>query len=85
MQYKLPISIIIISLFASLASSAPKGAKRLSDLDQDNNGQINFEEYLVCLAGLWLIKTSYFLNFFRGVLSLFDECFSIYFISACKG
>ena len=44
MQYKLPISIIIISLFASLASSAPKGAKRLSDLDQDNNGQINFEE-----------------------------------------
>ena len=45
MQYKLPISIIIISLFASLASTAPKGAKRLSDLDQDNNGQINFEEF----------------------------------------
>ena len=45
MKYKLPISIIIISLFASLASSAPKGAKRLSDLDQDNNGQINFEEF----------------------------------------
>ena len=45
MQYKLPISIIIISLFASLASTAPKGAKRLSDLDQDKNGQINFEIY----------------------------------------
>ncbi len=45
MQYKLPISIIIISLFASLASSAPKGAKRLSDLDQDDNGQINFQEF----------------------------------------
>ena len=50
MQYKLPISIIIISLFASLASTAPKGAKRLSDLDQDNNGQINFEEFSKTLA-----------------------------------
>ena len=45
MKYKLPISIIILSLFASLAASAPKGMKRLSQLDQDDNGQINFEEF----------------------------------------
>ena len=45
MKYKLPISILILSLFASLASSSPKGVKRLNDLDQDDNGKINFEEF----------------------------------------
>ena len=45
MKYKLPITLIILSLFASLAISAPKGMKRLSQLDQDDNGQVNFEEF----------------------------------------
>ena len=45
MKYKLPITLVILSLFASLAVSAPKGMKKLIKLDQDDNGQVNFEEF----------------------------------------
>ena len=45
MKYKLTLSILVISLFASLVSSAPKGVKKLRSLDYDNNGQVNFDEF----------------------------------------
>ncbi len=45
MQYKLLTSMIVMTLFASYASTEPGGMKRMKHMDQDKNGQINFQEF----------------------------------------